>query len=204
MTAHVLMSPEAWGRVRDAYAAGVTAEDLIVHCGVSRSQFYARAREEGWRRADRPVDPLPEADAFDPDAAPADPADMAEQAMRRCAHALEAGRAGEARAWLRLHRDLRAAAREVEAAAQAEARRRADVETQAGIEARLREGPLGRIGVKPADAAARAAEPRAAETPPPAAPRPDQTHTTHTSAESAPPPRLGKRALRRAQGRGGG
>ena len=195
MTAHVLISPETWDRVRAAYAAGSTAEDLIAACGVSRSQFYARARDEGWRRADRPAEALPETDPFDPDAAPADPADMAGQAMRRCAHALQAGRAGEARAWLRLHRDLRALALEAQDAAPAELHRQAHAEDRARIEARLREGVRGLAEPEPEPAGA----------PAPAAPaRPDQTHRTHTFAEAGASGRPGKRAKRRARGRGGG
>ena len=107
MTAHVLISPQTWDRVRAAYAAGSTAEDLIAACGVSRSQVYARARDEGWRLADRPVGSVQ-------------------------AHA----------------------------------------------------------GVAPAPA-------------PPPVPEPDQTHTTHSIAQSAPPRSPGKRARRRARGRGG-
>ena len=204
MTAHVLISPETWDRVRAAYAAGSTAEDLIAACGVSRSQVYARARDEGWRRADRPAEALPDAAPFDPDAAPADPADMAGQAMRRCAHALQAGRAGEARAWLRLHRDLRALALEAQDAALAALHRQAHAEDRARIEARLRQGAAGHMDAGSAAAPAGGAPVEAAPTPPSAPPPPDQTHTTHTVAESGAPQRLGKRAQRRARARGGG
>jgi hypothetical protein len=99
-----------WAHARADYLAGETAQRVCERYDLALSTFRDRAKREGWRRTDieaewgdaEPVDAEPR--ALDP-APPT--ADMIEAAWRAVADALNRGRAYEARAFLRLVRELR-------------------------------------------------------------------------------------------------
>lgn len=103
--------PEAWHAARQRFEAGEGAGAICRALGLGRSQLYQRARREGWARPDQlePADLLAElTDADDGSGPPPDPARMIEAAWRQASRAVALGQIGDARAWTRLVRDLRA------------------------------------------------------------------------------------------------
>jgi hypothetical protein len=105
----------SWTRAKADYLAGATAEGVCERYGLARSSFHARARAEGWRLKDlgerraEPVDDLAELE-------PAPPTlEMAQQAWRRAAEAIRLGKPYQARTWMKLSAELKAAARQEDA-----------------------------------------------------------------------------------------
>lgn len=101
-----------WSRARADYIGGCTAAEACRRYGLSRSRFFERAREEGWRRKDEPADTTAFADRYDPpesdDGAPIrDARSMADRAWRRADRALESGDLRAAQGWLKLSLLLR-------------------------------------------------------------------------------------------------
>ena len=87
-TGHRMRSPETWDAARQAYQAGGGAQDICDRYGLTLSAFRARARREGWRRADMPdPDPALEDELEDGSPRPCFD-DMAEMAWRRAARAV--------------------------------------------------------------------------------------------------------------------
>ena len=105
--------PEAWEAARLRFEDGEGAGSICRALGLGRSQLYQRAKRECWARPDQlePPDLLAElTDADDGSGPPPDPARMIEAAWRQASRAIAFGQIGEARAWTRLVRDLRALA----------------------------------------------------------------------------------------------
>jgi hypothetical protein len=105
----------SWARAKADYLAGATAEGVCERYGLAKSSFHARARAEGWRLKDvggrraEPVDDLAELE-------PAPPTlEMAQQAWRRAAEAIRLGKPYQARTWMKLSAELKAAARQEDA-----------------------------------------------------------------------------------------
>lgn len=103
---------ETWGAARGDYLAGLSAAAVCARYDLGLSALRARARREGWRRADQ-ADPDPDlAEDLDEeleDQGPADLAAMIERAFRLADRALGFGRVAEAQGWMRLWRQLRLA-----------------------------------------------------------------------------------------------
>ena len=100
--AYRIRSSQTWAQVRDAFCAGETAETVCARFDVGLSAFWARARDEGWRRADLPdPEPLPAIDEDDDLPDLDDPALMA-LARRRMNLAIQRGHIGEALRWGRM------------------------------------------------------------------------------------------------------
>jgi len=115
-----LRSEAIWAEVRDGYRWGFTAEELCERYDLGLSAFRARARREGWRRADQP-DPAPQDAGLDPlddDEPLASMEELLDLAWRHVARALRDGRVVEAQRWLRLHDHLARLDRPVAAAAE--------------------------------------------------------------------------------------
>ncbi|HEX8231771.1 MAG TPA: hypothetical protein VF559_00290, partial [Caulobacteraceae bacterium] len=136
-------SEDTWDAAREDYLSGWSAPQVCARHGLGLSNLKARAREEGWRRADQPE---PDRPSFEEEAA-ADTGPMpswreqAEVSRRAMNRAQNKGDALEAHRWLRLHRDQlrQAQAEEAEArAAEARAELGRSPEVQAELEA-LRE-----------------------------------------------------------------
>jgi len=133
-----------WAVARDDYLSGHSAEAVCAQHNLNLSTFRQRARREGWRKSDA-ENPLPVSlnDAPEPGAAPPTP-ELMDLAWRSAAAAIQRGRAGEARRWMRLWQDLRALIREEQEAArkaEAEARwkeQRAAQALEAAAEAKRR------------------------------------------------------------------
>ncbi|MFN4297961.1 MAG: hypothetical protein ACK4FB_14120 [Brevundimonas sp.] len=103
-TGHRMRSPETWDAARQAYMEGGGARDICDRYDLTLSAFRARARREGWRRADMADPEPPELDDVDDDHSPRPSfEDMAEMAARRAARALRQGRAGETQRWMAVH-----------------------------------------------------------------------------------------------------
>jgi len=102
-TGHRMRSPETWDAARQAYMEGGSAQDVCDRYDLTLSAFRARARREGWRRADM-ADPEPESGPeLDDDAPLPSLEDMAAAAWRRAARAMRHGRAGDTQRWLAIH-----------------------------------------------------------------------------------------------------
>ena len=102
-TGHRMRSTETWDAARQAYQEGGGAQDICDRYDLTLSAFRARARREGWRRADMAdPDPALEDDLEDGSPRPCFE-DMAETAWRRAARAIRQGRAGESQRWLAVH-----------------------------------------------------------------------------------------------------
>ena len=117
---------ETWEKARADYTAGRPAPAVCARYDIGLSALRQRARAEGWRRTD-----LDDPEPLDPNAPPPDPARMADEAWARVGQAVERGRVLEAQRWIKLARELRARAREVEEAE----RRRVWAEEQAALRA---------------------------------------------------------------------
>ena len=108
-TGHRMRSPDTWDAARQAYLEGGSARDICDRYDLTLSAFRARARREGWRRADMAdPDPGPE-DAFDDlddDSPLPSLEDMAAVAWRRAVRALGRGRAGDTQRWMAIHARL--------------------------------------------------------------------------------------------------
>ncbi len=117
-TGHRMRSPETWDAARQAYLEGGGAQDICDRYDLTLSAFRARARREGWRRADMAdPDPGPGLDDVDDDTPLPSLEDMAARAWRRAARALHLGRAGETQRWLAIHARLQQQIRTNEEAA---------------------------------------------------------------------------------------
>jgi hypothetical protein len=105
--AYRIRSDSTWDGARSEYLDGATAEEVCRRYDLGLSAFRARARREGWRRADV-TDPAP----IDDDApSPFDdltPVELAEVCLRRVARAIDLNRSADALRWMRLHAALRA------------------------------------------------------------------------------------------------
>lgn len=107
---------DLWEWARDDYLAGEAADVVCERHRLSRSQFFERARREGWLRRDRPrsaSEPAYDAQAeaaFVEDAldrpAPSAYA-LYRRAWARAERAIAMNRRVEAQGWTRLARDLR-------------------------------------------------------------------------------------------------
>lgn len=101
--------PPDWNAIRADYLAGEPASVVCERHAVSLSALRARARFDGWRRADQPgaePEAPPTLDERARDGRP-DPRVMADTALRRAARAVAEGRLAEARGWTRVARELR-------------------------------------------------------------------------------------------------
>jgi hypothetical protein len=106
-TGHRMRSPETWDAARQAYLEGGGAQDICDRYGLTLSTFRARARREGWRRADMPdPEPGPELDDVDDDSPLPSLQDMSATVWRRAVRALNLGRPGETQRWLAIHARL--------------------------------------------------------------------------------------------------
>lgn len=111
--AHRPRGPAVWARAREEYEDGEPAPGICRRYGIGLSTFRERAAREGWRRRD--ADELTPADAERLDAL----GDVEEgpHALTLCwgrfALAVRDGDRLGARAWLRLHRELRGEMREL-------------------------------------------------------------------------------------------
>ena len=105
-----------WSRARADYIGGCTAAEACRRYGLSKSRFFERAREEGWRRKDERPDedwldslPDPERD-LDVDQPPQTAQALAEVAWRRAERALSSGDLRAAQGWTSLALTYRKAA----------------------------------------------------------------------------------------------
>ena len=108
-TGHRMRSPDTWDAARQAYLEGGSARDICDRYDLTLSAFRARARREGWRRADMgDPDPGPEHafDDLDNDSPLPSLEDMAAVAWRRAVRALGRGRAGDTQRWMAIHARL--------------------------------------------------------------------------------------------------
>ncbi|QTN19377.1 hypothetical protein HZ989_14350 [Brevundimonas sp. AJA228-03] len=138
---HRFVSETHWAAARDAYLDGESAASISARFGMAERTIRARAREQGWRRADQAgaVRPLVEYAVEDDgrDALIDDTLDevsldvLVERALLRVRRAIAADRAVEAGRWIRTHRRL---AEMVEARRQAEAAARAAAEVALAAE----------------------------------------------------------------------
>ncbi len=96
-----------WAHAKQDYLMGESAQRVCDRYEIALSTFRTRAREEGWRRSDVTEEPA-EAEA-PPRELPAAPptAELIEQAWRAAADAIRRGRVYEARAWMKLVKELR-------------------------------------------------------------------------------------------------
>ena len=99
--AYRIRSPEVWDRARADSLAGAAAEEVCRRHDLGLSAFRARARRDGWHRADQP-DPTPGEDDLALHGL-VDASELADLAWRRMARAIDQGRATEALRWQRLH-----------------------------------------------------------------------------------------------------
>lgn len=136
---HSLRGPETWALIRHDYLAGGSARLIAERYGVSESALRTRARNEGWRKGDRP-DPdwaSEDEEAYDPSAPPPSAAEIAATARWEAARALRLRRPVEAERWTRLHERwsalARAEAAEAENARRSEEKRRRE-EDRAAVE----------------------------------------------------------------------
>lgn len=93
-----------WHVLREDYLAGSPARVLCENYGVPLSTFRARARREGWRRADQPepaaaAPPEPDDEPFDPDL-------LVTRARAHLRRAVTAGDALGALRWMKLVEQL--------------------------------------------------------------------------------------------------
>lgn len=95
--------PETWRAVRAEYLSGVPAEEVATRFGVGESALRARARRQGWRRADQPAPMLADEAEAPP---PASTDELLDMAWRRVTQAVAAGRSAEALRWTRVHDTL--------------------------------------------------------------------------------------------------
>lgn len=99
---------EVWAAAREAYLSGATASQVCRRFGLGKSTFWARAADEGWRRADQsPLQPLDYPSGVLDDTFAED---LAGLARSRLAQALAQGRLAETAGWLRVYKTLRDAA----------------------------------------------------------------------------------------------
>lgn len=181
---------DLWAWARDDYLAGETADIVCERHGLSRSQFFERARREGWRRSDLPRSGGPpaydaEAEAEAIEAAlllpPAPVAGLHRRAWAQAERAILAGRRVEAQGWVRLARDLQKLSRE--------------------------EGPDSPDCVASPKPMRPAPEPRRAPQPPPRSPQapPPPSAAAPDAAPARPPPnRRARRAQAKRLRQGGG
>lgn len=101
-------SDEIWAAARQLYAMGATGAEVRERYGLGRSAFYNRAKAEGWRRLDELAAP-PLRDEYDrhPERLERDAVALALEAWDGVCRAMDRGRIPEARAWMRLYRELR-------------------------------------------------------------------------------------------------
>ncbi len=99
--------PEAvWKNARQDYAEGWSAKEVCTRYDLGLSALRTRARNEGWRRADLAEDePLPSPTPEPPEALPL--LELVDLAWRSASQAIARGKVYEARAWMRLNRELR-------------------------------------------------------------------------------------------------
>jgi hypothetical protein len=103
--------PDAtWDAARDDYLAGFTAEEVCRRHDLGLSAFWARAKQQGWRRADQPAPDVADR-PLDLDAPPETRQSAIDKAWRRATRALDEGCSSEAMRWMRLHDMLVAADR---------------------------------------------------------------------------------------------
>lgn len=115
------LSEAEWEAIRREYLAGVGARDLCDRHEIGLSTLRLKAREGGWRRADRAADsdlfpaeadawPAADVDGDEDDAVYDldDWPDMIATTRRHLRRAIASGRAAEAASWMRLHDRLRA------------------------------------------------------------------------------------------------
>lgn len=99
-------SHQTWTAARSAYLDGLSAAEVCARFDLGLSSLRARARREGWRRADQ-ADPDPDlAEHLDEELEADGPADfiaMRERAARLAARALAEGDLRRAEGWTRLH-----------------------------------------------------------------------------------------------------
>ena len=110
---------EVWQKAKREYLDGYSAEAVCAEFDLGLSAFRQRARREGWRRSDAAEgEPACEATAFPPEPEAAPPTDeLVDMAWRSMAQAIRRGKVYEARAWMKLHAELKAAATADERAA---------------------------------------------------------------------------------------
>ena len=90
---------DIWALARDAYLGGESGPSAAARHGISLTSFRRRAAEEGWRRTDRPVDPLA---PFDPEGPMLAEADQLALIDRRICWAIELGDVSTALRWTRM------------------------------------------------------------------------------------------------------
>ncbi|MGZ8364534.1 MAG: hypothetical protein ACXW3D_10895 [Caulobacteraceae bacterium] len=92
--------PDAiWAVIRASYLAGMTARDCAQRFGVSESAIAWRARQQGWRKCDAQVPPVPPETR---EGALADPRSAARAAFQAAALAMTEGRLHESQALMKL------------------------------------------------------------------------------------------------------
>lgn len=101
-----IRSEDVWNKARQDYLDGDPALAVCTRYDLGLSALRKRARQEGWRRADRP-DPLIEHDA-PMQVRDADIDEMLDEALRRSLDLAADGRVEQAGRWLRYHRGLQA------------------------------------------------------------------------------------------------
>lgn len=135
---------DLWDVARQLYDAGLPGREICEDLGLATATFWRRARQDGWLRRNRQVEPPAPLDLE----APIQPSsDAADKAWRRMTQALEAGRAIEALRWRRLHEALADGEARATSRTQREAREQLDrlsgaaklIEAQARAALRLRD-----------------------------------------------------------------
>ncbi len=122
-----------WAWARQDYADGLTAERICSAYGLAKSTFRTRARREGWRRSDLAASADPDVERLEvepPPAAPPTP-DFVVLAWNQAADAIRRGEAYKARAFMKLHYELKEAVKVEQAVARRDARLAAEAETPA-------------------------------------------------------------------------
>ncbi len=108
-------SDTVWAWAKEDYATGYTAQAICQSYGLAMSTFRARAKLEGWRRADLRAGDAEELERLPPEPPEAPPTlEMAALAWRWTAEANRHGMVHQARAWMKLHNELRDQARREE------------------------------------------------------------------------------------------